>query len=291
VSEFWNWWQHLPSHMDPTIFTIGNFPIRWYGTMYAVAFAVVYFLVKYRIDSEKLNYRKEFLGDALMYAILGVMIGGRFGYVLFYDFADFIVQPWRIISPFAQINGHWTFVGISGMSYHGGVLGVIVGWWLFSRKNKITFWTLAELFVPAIPIGYFFGRIGNFINGELFGRMTDANVGMYFPHATGSGLRHPSQLYEAFFEGIILFLVLWPLRKKSPFTGFLGGLYIFGYGFFRFFIEYFRQPDAHLGFVFLNFSMGQMLCFAMMLGGFAYWFLSYRSFKKTASAVKPGQKK
>lgn len=287
MSGFWNWWQQLPSHMDPTIFTIGNFPIRWYGTMYAVAFTVVYFLVKYRIKDEKMSYRKEFLGDALMYAILGVMIGGRVGYVLFYDFPEFLHNPLRIISPFARINGEWTFVGISGMSYHGGVLGVIVGWWLFARKNQISFWTLAELFVPAIPLGYFFGRIGNFINGELYGRVTDANIGMSFPHAPGNQLRHPSQLYEAFFEGIVLFLILWLLRKKSPYPGFLGGLYIFGYGFFRFFIEYVRQPDAHLGFIFLSFSMGQILCFLMMLGAGVYWYLSYQS-HKTTSAKKTG---
>lgn len=230
--------------------------------MYAVAFTVVYFLVKYRIKNEKMSYRKEFLGDALMYAILGVMIGGRVGYVLFYDFPEFLHNPLRIISPFARINGEWTFVGISGMSYHGGALGVIIGWWLFARKNNITFWTLAELFAPAIPLGYFFGRIGNFINGELYGRITDAKIGMYFPHAPGNHLRHPSQLYEAFFEGIVLFLILWLVRKKSPFPGFLGGLYIFGYGFFRFFIEYVRQPDAHLGFVLFNFSMGKFSVFS-----------------------------
>jgi len=286
VSGFWNWWQHLPSHMDPTIFTIGNFPIRWYGTMYAVAFTIVYFLVKHRIQSEKLNYRKEFLGDALMYAILGVMLGGRIGYVLFYNFPEFLHYPWRIISPFAQINGHWTFIGISGMSYHGGVLGVIVGWWLFARKNKMTFWELADLFIPAVPLGYFFGRIGNFINGELYGRLTDANIGMYFPSAPDGHLRYPSQLYEAFFEGIILFLILWPLRKKSPFPGFLGGAYIFGYGIFRFSIEYFRQPDAQLGFVFLSFSMGQMLSFAMLVGAGFYWYISYQSYRRQASLAK-----
>ncbi len=286
MSGFWNWWQHLPSHMDPTIFTIGNFPIRWYGTMYAVAFTIVYFLVKHRIQSEKLNYRKEFLGDALMYAILGVMLGGRIGYVLFYNFPEFLHYPWRIISPFAQINGHWTFIGISGMSYHGGVLGVIVGWWLFARKNKMTFWELADLFIPAVPLGYFFGRIGNFINGELYGRLTDANIGMYFPSAPDGHLRYPSQLYEAFFEGIILFLILWPLRKKSPFPGFLGGAYIFGYGIFRFSIEYFRQPDAQLGFVFLSFSMGQMLSFAMLVGAGFYWYISYQSYRRQASLAK-----
>ena len=130
------------------------------------------------------------------------------------------------------------------------------------------------------PLGFTFGRIGNFINGELYGRVTDSWIGMYFPNAGDDLLRHPSQLYEAFFEGIVVFIAVWSFRKKSPFPGFLSGLYIFGYGFVRFFIEFFRQPDAHLGFVFLKFSMGQVLCFFMLLAAGLVWYLGYTQHQK-----------
>ena len=148
------------------------------------------------------------------------------------------------------------------------------------------YFELTDLLMVGIPLGYFFGRIGNFINGELYGRITESSIGMYFPHAKDALLRHPSQLYEAFFEGIVLFVLLWVLRKKSPFYGFLSGLFIFGYGFVRFFIEYFRQPDAHLGFVFMNFSMGQMLCLAMMLAAGLVWYLGYTQHKNSGATAK-----
>ncbi len=277
MNSFKYWWQHLPSHMDPVIFTIGNFPLRWYGTMYLVAFTLVYWLVSRRITQEKLPYSREFVGDAVMYAVLGVIIGGRLGYVLFYGFSEFMRHPLSIIMPFAKIGGHWRFVGISGMSYHGGVLGVIVAWIIFVRKRGMRFFELTDLFVPAIPLGYTFGRLGNFINGELYGRVTTAPIGMYFPLAGDGLLRHPSQLYEAFFEGIFLFVVLWNLRKRNYFPGFLSGAYVFGYGFVRFFIEFFRQPDPQLGFVLFNyFTMGQVLCFLMLIGAGLIWYLGHK---------------
>ena len=141
-------------------------------------------------------------------------------------------------------------------------------------QEKRFFFETFDLFIPAVPLGYTFGRLGNFINGELYGRVTDSAFGMYFPLAPTHQLRHPSQLYEAFFEGIILFIFLWLLRRKSPFSGFLSASYLFGYGFVRFFIEYFREPDAQLGFVFLNFSMGQVLCFIMMIAGIGVFMAS-----------------
>ena len=276
MENFLYWWQHLPSKMDPTIFTIGNFPIRWYGMMYIIAFAIAYLLAKYRIKSEKLPYSIEFLSNAITWAVLGLLLGARIGYVLFYNFDWFLSNPLSIILPFANVNGSWQFTGISGMSYHGGAIGVFIAWILFCRKEKIKLFNLTDLIVPGVPLAFTFGRLGNFINGELYGRITDANIGMFFPSARDGLLRHPSQLYEAFFEGIVLFAILWPLRKIKPFPGFISGLYVFGYGFFRFLIEYFREPDEHLGFVILNLSMGQLLCIAMMIGAGIIWYFGYK---------------
>jgi len=267
MNTFTDWWQTLPSRMDPVIFTVGGFSVRWYGMMYIIAFAVVYLLTRLRIKDEKLPYSPAFVGDALTWAILGVLLGGRIGYMLFYSFPEFIANPLGSLIPISLTGGGCAFSGIAGMSYHGGLIGVFVAVLLFSRSRKEPFLKTADLFIPAIPLGYTFGRLGNFINGELYGRVTDAAIGMHFPFAPGDELRHPSQLYEAFFEGIFLFALLWSLRKKSPWPGFLAGLYIAGYGFVRFFIEFYREPDAHLGFVFMSFSMGQILCFAMILAG------------------------
>src|SRR3989338_8103727 len=151
------------------------------------------------------------------------------------------------------------------MSYHGGLIGCILFCYWFCRKQAADFWSLCDLFGPVVPIGYTFGRLANFINGELYGRATQAAIGMRFPDAPGPELRHPSQLYEAFFEGVALFALLWALRKRAFPKGAFAGLYLIGYGFFRFFIEYFREPDPQLGLVFLGkFSMGQVLCAAMM---------------------------
>jgi phosphatidylglycerol:prolipoprotein diacylglycerol transferase len=166
------------------------------------------------------------------------------------------------------------------MSYHGGISGVAIALWLYARKHKIKYFELTDLLMTGIPLGFTFGRIGNFINGELYGRVTESWIGMYFPHARDGLLRHPSQLYEAFFEGLVVFAFVWILRNKAPFAGFISGLYIFGYGFVRFFIEFYRQPDAHLGFVFMNFSMGQVLCFGMIIAAGLVWYLGYTQHKK-----------
>ncbi len=253
--------------MDPVIFTVGGFPVRWYGMMYIIAFAVVYLLSRYRIKSEKLAFSPTFTGDALTWAIVGALLGGRLGYLFFYSFPEFMANPLGSIIPLNITGQGCSFSGISGMSYHGGIIGVIIALWLFTKSRHESFIKTTDLFVVSFPLGYTFGRLGNFINGELYGRVTDSAFGMYFPFAPGNALRHPSQLYEAFFEGIFLFAILWALRKKAPYPGFLSGLYLFGYGFVRFFIEFFREPDAHLGFIFMQLSMGQLLCFGMMVGG------------------------
>lgn len=266
MESFINAWQNLPSHLSPDLFSIGSFQLRYYSLMYIVAFAVVYFLVIYRIKTENYKYSPETIQDYLVFAMIGLIIGGRLGYVFFYNWNYYSHHLLETILPFDFSNG-MKFVGISGMSYHGGAIGVAITSAFFCIKHKVNFWKFAELLVPAIPLGYTFGRIGNFINGELFGRATNMPWGMYFPLDPTNSLRHPSQLYEAFFEGIILFAVLWLIRKKSLFDGFLLGIYIIGYGLVRFFIEFYREPDYQLG-LFLGFiSMGQILCLLMMLGG------------------------
>ena len=204
--------------------------------------------------------------------ILGLIVGARLGYVLFYNFSYYIKHPLEIIIPFSFSNGI-TFTGISGMSYHGGLIGATFAAWFYFNKAKLNWWSGVDLFVPVIPLGYTFGRLGNFINGELFGRVTTSAVGMYFPMAPAGQLRHPSQLYEAFFEGIFLFVILWSIRKIKIPNGAMLALYLIGYGIVRFFIEYFREPDAHLGFVLFSFSMGQILCLLMIAAGMLLYVL------------------
>lgn len=269
-------WQNLPQQIDPVALTLGGFEIRWYGLMYLAAFLCAYLAARWRIKNEKefLKYSPDFITDLFTWMILGLLIGARVGYILFYKFSYFLSNPLEAFMPFSFENG-FEFTGIAGMSYHGGVIGVLIAGWIFVKLKKENFWELVDLVVPAIPLGYTFGRIGNFLNGELWGRTTDLSIGMYFPRSaqTIEGtqeimLRHPSQLYEAFFEGIVLFIILWSLRnftkKKLP-EGSMLALYLIGYGIFRFFIEYVREPDAHLGFVLFEFSMGQVLCLGMIL--------------------------
>lgn len=272
MSEFLDWWQHLPQHLSPIIFEIGWFKLQYYGLMYIVAFALTYFLVLYRLSREtQFEFSKNQVNDLTTYAILGLIIGARLGYVLFYNLTYYLRHPLEIFLPFSFSNG-FAFTGISGMSYHGGLIGILLAVFWYVRKAKLNYWQVMDLYVPAVPLGYTFGRIGNFINGELFGRTTTAPIGMYFPLAPDNMLRHPSQLYEAFFEGIFLFIILWRIRKIKLPTGAMLAIYIIGYGTVRFFIEFFRQPDAHLGFIFLGFSMGQILCVMMIAGGIGLYF-------------------
>ena len=272
MSEFWDWWQHLPQHISPVIFEIGWFRIQYYGLMYIVAFALTYFLVRYRIKHEaRFEFSKNQVNDSITYAIVGLIIGARLGYVVFYNFGYYLRHPLEIFLPFSFSNG-FAFTGISGMSYHGGLIGILLAAVWYVRKAKLNYWQLMDLYVPAVPLGYTFGRLGNFLNGELFGRATTAPIGMYFPQAPERALRHPSQLYEAFFEGIFLFIILWSIRKIKMPTGAMLAIYVIGYGSVRFFIEFFREPDAHLGFIFLSFSMGQILCTMMVAGGIGLYF-------------------
>jgi phosphatidylglycerol---prolipoprotein diacylglyceryl transferase len=271
------WWQHLPEKMSPVIFEIGWFKLQYYGLMYIIAFAVTYVLVLYRVRHEKrFSVSGDDVQNLMLFIIIGVIAGGRLGYVLFYNLSYYLSNPLEIFLPFQFLNGTIRFAGISGMSFHGGLIGVLISVWLYIRKTNLNFWEMADLFAPVVPLGYTFGRLGNFINGELYGRITSSPMGMHFPLAPGMGLRHPSQLYEAFFEGIFLFALLWNLRKLQKHRGAMLAFYIIGYGTVRFFIEYYRQPDAQLGFIFMSFSMGQILCGMMIICGIFLYLYLYR---------------
>jgi len=270
------WWQHLPQNISPVIFEIGWFKLQYYGLMYIVAFGITFFLVLHRLKYEKrFEFTTDQIKDITTYLILGLIVGARLGYVLFYNFSYYIKHPLEIILPFSFSNG-LTFTGISGMSYHGGLIGATIAAWVYIHRAKLDWWSAVDLFVPVIPLGYTFGRLGNFMNGELYGRVTTSPIGMYFPMASAGELRHPSQLYEAFFEGIFLFVMLWSIRKIKIPSGAMLALYLIGYGIVRFFIEYFREPDAHLGFVLLSFSMGQILCLLMITAGTLLYFYLWR---------------
>ena len=215
MEELLFFWQHLPGRLSPVLLEFGSFQVRYYSLMYLIAFTLTYLLAGYRIRDEKHPYDMETIQDVMIWMILGLILGGRLGYVLFYNCDYYLQRPWEVFLPFDFSQGI-RFVGISGMSFHGGALGALAAAIIFCRRRSLDFWRLADLFCPAIPLGYTFGRIGNFINGELFGRPTEVPWGMYFPLDQEGLLRHPSQLYEAFGEGILLFAVLWFLRKRSP---------------------------------------------------------------------------
>ena len=277
MEMFWHWWQHLPEKIDPVIFEVGGFRLQYYGLMYLVAFAVTYALMRYRIGREsRFEVTTDQAATLLTWMMLGVIVGGRLGYVLFYNLDYYLQHPLEIILPFSFVDG-LRFTGISGMSFHGGLICVILFSWYYTRKAGLKFLDMADLLVPAIPLGYTFGRIGNFINGELFGRPTAMPFGMVFPMAPGDGLRHPSQLYEAFFEGLALFVLLWNLRRRITTPGAMLAVYLIGYGTVRFFIEFCRQPDPQLGLPVLFFSMGQLLCALMILSGIGLCFFLKRS--------------
>jgi phosphatidylglycerol---prolipoprotein diacylglyceryl transferase len=252
--------------IDPIALQIGPFALRWYGLAYMAGFVSAFFFLK-SIFIRRFKLTVDDLLDYFSFAIAGVILGGRLGYVLFYDLSYFMEYPSSIFS-------FWQ----GGMSYHGGALGAMLGTILFAKRRGISLWRLLDLLGISSTFGLFFGRISNFVNGELYGRVTTFKLGMVFPGG-GELPRHPSQLYESFFEGIVLFLVLFGLMKSNRLKdGQLFGAYVFGYGLLRFFIEYTREPDAHLGFVLGSFSMGQVLSFGMVLIG--SWIFLSRYFQK-----------
>ncbi|MGB2630663.1 MAG: prolipoprotein diacylglyceryl transferase [Candidatus Omnitrophota bacterium] len=261
-----NWWQYLPEQINPTVFKIGSFMLTYYALSYILGFGIVYLLVLYRLKSERWEYSKGIVQDCFLYCSLGAIIGGRLGYVVLHDFRYFLSNPLRIICPFDFANGIH-YIGISGMAYYGALIGIVLVSIAFCRINKINYLHFTDLFLPAIPLGYTLGRLGNFINGEFYGRITTMPWGMYFLSDSTHQLRHPSQLYEAFFEGLFLFIILWSLRKKKYFDGFISGLYLIGYGLLRFFVEFSRQPDHKSGLIFGFLTIGQIFCILMVSAG------------------------
>lgn len=286
MDGFLHWWQYLPGRIDPVLFQVGSFKLHYYGLMYLVAFGLSYFLALWRLPREpRFTITAPQLESLTTTLIVGVILGGRLGYVLFYNLPYYLAHPLEIFLPFEFSDGI-RFVGISGMSYHGGLLGTIVAAAWYTRKTGIGVREIMDLYAPVVPLGYTFGRLGNFINGELYGRVTTAPIGMFFPHAPTMELRHPSQLYEAFFEGLFLFAVLWSIRKRVQRPGGMLAFYLMGYGVVRFCIEFFREPDAHLGFIWMRLSMGQLLCLAMIAAGVVLFFALPPLSVETAPAGK-----
>ena len=259
-----NIWQRLPEKINPVAFHLGPIEISWYGIMYLVAFAIVYYLVRYRIRTEKLEISFETVQDFFPLGIVGLLLGARLGDVFIYDWSYFQNHLSQIFLPF-DIYNHWQYIGIYGMSYFGGLIGLALAFYIFCKIRKINLLEFSDLFAPAVPLAFTFGRLGNFINGELYGRMTTKFWGMYFPADFSGQLRHPSQLYEAFLEGIILFAILWSLRKSKMPVGYLTAFYLIGYGLARFISEFFREPDNEW-FVFLL-TIGQWFGVAIIILG------------------------
>lgn len=241
--------------IDPVILQIGPLALRWYGLMYLGGFLLGSFWIGKLAPGRGLNLSKDRLSDLVFYAVLGVILGGRLGYVIFYNAGFFIEHPLKI---FAVWEG--------GMSFHGGLIGVIAATLLFCRRHQIAILPMSDLLAAAAPIGLGLGRIGNFINGELWGRTTDLPWGMVFPHA-GDLPRHPSQLYEMVLEGLVLFGLIWWLHKRKTAAGVPFFSFFLFYGIFRFAVEFVRQPDAQLGFLPGGATMGQLLSLPMILFG------------------------
>ena len=260
-------------NIDPVAFSIGPFPIRWYALAYMAGFLLGWKYVVYLagLDREKAEAGRRALtvndiDDFLPWGILGVILGGRFGYVLFYQFEMYMANPMEIFQ-----------IWHGGMSFHGGALGVIAAMVAFAWKRKLPLLHLTDLVCCAVPIGLFFGRIANFINGELFGRVSNVPWAMEFPYG-GDFPRHPSQLYEAGLEGLALFTAMAVLAHRDGIRnryGFLSGVFLAGYGIFRAFIELFREPDLQIGLIAGTFTMGQLLCVPMVLAG-AYLMITSR---------------
>ena len=279
MDNFINFYQHLPQYISPAVFSIGRFSIGWYALSYLLGFITVYFLLKYRIKKGEAAKIKNFplnndsILNFLIYIFIGLLIGARLGYAIFYNLPYYLQNPLAIISPFDPVSGE--FIGIFGMSYHGGLVGIIIASLIFVKKYKLNFWQLANFAIPAIPAGYFFGRIGNFFNGELYGKITDKIWGMYFSsqNFAPAQLRHPSQIYEAVLEGLLIFLILWPLRNNPKFKNKLLGLYLVFYSIARIIAEFFRQPDEHIGYITGFLTLGQILSSFMLIFGLILIFM------------------
>lgn len=257
--------------MDPVAFSVGSLKVHWYGLMYMVAFLSFLYIAKFRLKKYGHSFlTSRLIDDTLFYAALGVVIGGRLGYCLFYQPAFYLAHPLDILK---------TWDG--GMSFHGGMLGVFVAIYFFAKKNGHTFFELSDFIAPIIPITLFWGRIGNFINGELWGRVTTAALpwAMIYPQSGNMLPRHPSEIYEALGEGVLLAIFLWVYTMKPRKIGQTSGMFMIGYGVVRFVLEYFRQPDIFLTNleVKTHLSMGQWLSVPMIISGIIIYYWAVRA--------------
>ncbi|MDA9573591.1 prolipoprotein diacylglyceryl transferase [Rickettsiales bacterium] len=257
-------------YIDPVLVSLGPLQIRWYSLAYILGIIVTILWLKHINKNQNLLSKKAY-DSWISWAVLSIIIGGRLGYVLFYNFNHYLNNPLEILA-------FWH----GGMSFHGGLIGAIFGMFLFCRKYQINFLQFTDIIAIIAPIGLFFGRIANFINMELYGRFTESKFGIIFPGA-GNYPRHPSQLYEAFFEGILLFIILFFCYKKTKlinYRGKISGIFLAFYGSARFVVEFFREPDYHIGFILPNLTMGQILSVPLIIGGL------YLLFSKKFNIVK-----
>ncbi len=252
--------------IDPVAFSLGPLDVHWYGLMYLIGFAAAWWLGVQRASLPHTPLNRKQVDDLIFYGALGVVLGGRFGYVVFYNFEQFLADPL------------WLFrVWEGGMAFHGGLLGVIVAMALYARHLQVSLGSLLDFVAPLVPIGLGMGRIGNFIGQELWGRASNVPWAMVFPNDPARLARHPSQLYQAALEGLLLFIILfWFSRKPRP-PWSVGGLFLIGYGCFRFLVEFFREPDRHIGFdAFGWMTRGQILSLPMVVAGVALMVWAYR---------------
>ncbi|MGY3946636.1 prolipoprotein diacylglyceryl transferase [Aeromonas allosaccharophila] len=262
------------SQIDPVAFSLGPLSVRWYGLMYLFGFAFAMWLAGRRADAPNSGWTRNEVSDLLFYGFLGVILGGRVGYVLFYNFDLFLADPTYLFKI-------WT----GGMSFHGGLIGVITAMIWFAHKTKRHFFTVADFVAPLIPFGLGVGRIGNFLNGELWGRITDVPWAIIFPEA-GPEPRHPSQLYQFALEGVVLFIILNLFWRKNPPRGAISGMFLLFYGLFRFLVEFVRQPDSQLGLYLQEISMGQILSTPMIIAGALMIWVAYKRPQLFGNAVK-----
>lgn len=252
--------------IDPVAIAIGPLKIHWYGLMYLLGIGAAWWLAKRKLAQFDPDWTKDTLSDLVFWCALGVIAGGRLGYVLFYDLASYIANP-------ALVLRIWE----GGMSFHGGFLGVLLAVLWFARKHKTPFWKLMDFIAPLVPIGLGAGRIGNFINAELWGKASDVPWAMVFPTDPMQLARHPSQLYQFALEGVALFVILWIFTRKPRPTMAVSGLFALCYGVFRFIVEFVRVPDAQLGYLAFDWlTMGQVLCLPMMAIGITLMVMAYR---------------
>jgi phosphatidylglycerol:prolipoprotein diacylglycerol transferase len=259
--------------IDPVFLRIGPLEFRWYGLMYIIGFLAAYFIIKSQAKRRGIPLSADAVSDIVFFIALGVVLGGRTGYIIFYNLAWYLAHPLKI---FAVWEG--------GMSFHGGMLGAVIAGLIVFRKNGLDFWQMADIVALTVPVGLGLGRLGNFINGELYGRVTDLPLGVVFPGG-GPLPRHPSQLYEAFLEGVLLLLILWGLSFRKMPKGSIFWSFFIGYGFFRFIVEFFREPDQQLGFLWGGATMGQLLSLPMLVLGVIMLVRGYRCRKSVSGVV------